>query len=263
MSPLYLLLFFFLSSSFAIRDADFKLCSRRKAACFEHSDRIDVSIPTLNQLPCLTVCTDRKLSPIPRSNPTVLTSLLLLLSGDINLNPGPISVRAPINHVRMATINVRSISNKTASFCDIVESKKLDVVAVTETWLSTNETSASLADVTPNGFKLVHKPRKGRGGGVAIMVNELFNSTPCDIPTYTSFEAVACKIATSSLWAHVICLYRLQDYPSEFWTNLKTSSLTCHPCQERYLLWEISICILIHHLVIQKLLQIYYQLLDL
>ena len=38
-----------------------------------------------------------------------------------------------------------------------VKKKKLDVVAVMETWLSTKETSASLADVTPNGFKLVQK----------------------------------------------------------------------------------------------------------
>ena len=53
------------------------------------------------------------------------------------------------------------------------------------------------------------------------MVNELFNLTPCDIPTYTSFEAVACKIATSSFSAHVICLYRLQDYPSEFFKQFE------------------------------------------
>ena len=177
-----------------------------------------MSIPTLNQLPCLTVCTDRKLSPIPRSNPNVVVSLLLLLSGDISLNPGP--SLSLINNVRMDIIIVRSISDKIASFSDIVESKKLDVVAVTETWLSTKETSASLADVTPNGFKLVQNPRKGRGG-VAIMVTELFNLTPCDIPTYTNFEAVACEIATSSFSAHVICLYRLQDYPSEFFQQFE------------------------------------------
>ena len=130
MSPLYLLLLFFMSTS----DSEFKLCSARKTYCFELTDRIDVSIPTRNQSPCLTVCTDRKLSPIPRSNPNVVVSLLLLLSGDISLNPGPSP--SPI---------------------------KLDVVTVTETWLSTMGASASLADVTPNGFKLVQNPRKGRG----------------------------------------------------------------------------------------------------
>ena len=149
------------------------------------------------------MCDPPRIYPSLKSNPNVVVSLLLLLSGDISLNPG--SSPSPINNVRMAKINVRSISNEIASFCDIVESKKLDVVAVTETWLSTKETSASLADVTPNGFKLVQNPRKGRGGGVAIMVNELFNLTPCDITNYTSFEEVACKIATSSSFsAHVI-----------------------------------------------------------
>ena len=208
-----------MSTSFTFRDSEFKLCSTRKTDCFELTDRIDVSIPTLSQLPCLTVCTDLKLSPIPRSNPNVLVSLLLLLSGDISLNPGPSPSR--INNVRIATINVRSISKKIASFCAIVESKKLDVVAVTATWLSTYQTSASLAKVTPNGFKLVQNPRKERGRGVAIMVNELLNLTPCDIPTYTSFDTVACKIATSSFSAHVICLYRLQEYPSEFFKQFE------------------------------------------
>ena len=81
----------------------------------------------------------------------------------------------------MSTINVRSISNTILSFCDIVESKKLDVVAVAEMWMFRKETSASLADVTSKGFKLVHNLRKGRRGGVAIMVNKFFNLTPCDI----------------------------------------------------------------------------------
>ena len=49
----------------------------------------------------------------------------------------------------MATINVRSISNRIAFFSDIVESEKLDAVSVTETWLTTKETSASLTEVTP------------------------------------------------------------------------------------------------------------------
>ena len=59
-----------------------------KLIFFDLTDRIDVSIPTLNQLPCLTVCTDRKLSLIPRSNTNAVVSLLLLLLGDVSLNPG-------------------------------------------------------------------------------------------------------------------------------------------------------------------------------
>ena len=43
------------------------------------------------------------------------------------------------------------------------------------------------------------------------MVKEIFNLIQCDIPTYTSFE----PIATCSVSAHLICLHRLRDYPSE------------------------------------------------
>ena len=51
----------------------------------------------------------------------------------------------------MATLNVRSLTSKCASFLDLALSKKLDVVAITETWLTTKETSADLADITPQG----------------------------------------------------------------------------------------------------------------
>ena len=52
------------------------------------------------------------------------------------------------------------------------------MVAITETWLSPKETSAGLADLAPQGFKLIHQPRQGKtGGGVAIMVADHLNVT--------------------------------------------------------------------------------------
>ena len=60
--------------------------------------------------------------------------------------------------------------------------KSLDVVAITETWLKAKETSTALADITPQGYSLIHKPRRGKqGGGVAIiMTNNKFDVTPTD-----------------------------------------------------------------------------------
>ncbi len=111
-------------------------------------------------------------------------SLLLLLSGDVSLNPGPVTDR-----VRMATINVQSLCNKAASFSDLVSSKKLDIIAVTETWLSPKETKAGLADVASNGYRLIHKARPGgqTGGGVAILASDQFNLTKHEIPEYSRF----------------------------------------------------------------------------
>ena len=59
--------------------------------------------------------------PFTYRNPNLATCYLTLLqlSEDISLNPGPSP--SPINNVRMAKINIRSISKEIASFYDIVE----------------------------------------------------------------------------------------------------------------------------------------------
>ena len=104
--------------------------------------------------------------------------LLLLLSGDVSLKSGPNS-----NRIRMATVSVRLIRQKSASFSDLVTTKSLNVVAITKTWLKCKETSAALAEVTQQGYSLIHEPRRGKqGGGVAVMTNNKFDVSPCKIP---------------------------------------------------------------------------------
>ena len=116
---------------------------------------------------------------IYRPRPNVFLPLLLLLSGDVSLNPDPtISSR-----IRMATVNVRSIRQKSASVSDLVTTKSLDVVAITETWLKAKETSAALADIT---------------------ISLMYNVSPCKIPQYTSFESVGYKISAPIFSAHVV-----------------------------------------------------------
>ena len=145
------------------------------------------------------------------------TATLILLAGDVSLNPGP----SGSDFMRMATLNVRSLTSKCACFSDLVSSKMLDVVAITETWLLPKETSAGLADLTPQGFKLIYQPRQGKtGGGVAIMVAKHLKVTRCKMSQFVSFEAMCCKITPSSFCAQVICLYRQPGYPTLFFQDL-------------------------------------------
>ena len=163
------------------------------------------------------MCTNRRLRFISISINNFCTATLILLDGDVSLNPGP----SGSDFIRMATLNVRSLTSKCASFSDLVSSKKLDVVAITEMWLSPKETSAGLADLTPRGFKLIHQPRQGKtGGGVAIMVADHLNVTKCKMSQFSSFEVMCCKI-TSSFCAQVICLYRQPGYPTLFFEQFQ------------------------------------------
>ena len=92
-------------------------------------------------------------------------SIILILSGDISLNPGP-SVR----NIKACLLNARSLRNKTSAFSDFVWSNDLDMVGVTETWLRPSDTQGLIDEITPAGFQLHHVPRRNKkGGGVAVL----------------------------------------------------------------------------------------------
>ncbi len=244
-----------MSTSAATRDSNFRLCCAREA-CYpcDLSVRIDVSIPTLNRLPCLTVCMSRRLLPIPRTRPANFqVTLLLLLSGDVNLNPGPVihgSAPTETHNIRVATTNVQSIREKSAAVSDLVTSKQLDVLAITETWLTPDETDSSIADITPTGYNFFHRPRQERtssgawrtGGGAGLLISDKFKAYAHSIPTYTSFDAICTEIRSSSFSGYVVSLYRPQGCATLFLTDLQ-ELLTClHPLSsDLYILGDFNL----------------------
>ena len=76
-------------------------------------------------------------------------SLLLLLAGDVSLNPGP-----GVRDLHLGAVNGRSMRDKASAQSDFVASKSIDFLGITETWLTTKETSADLADMNPEGFSV-------------------------------------------------------------------------------------------------------------
>ena len=202
MSPLFSLCVIFLSCSAASRSHDFTLCN----TLAQWSDVISTpskymttqeSLTYLHSLPCLNLCFNRKLLPIPRSRPTFKLALILLLAGDVSRNPGPV-----IRHnIRLATTNIRSIREKTASLTDLIISKTIDILAVTETWLRPHDTDACIADISPPGYTFHHRPRPvGRCGGVGFLISNLFNVNLYTSPDYTTFESICLNISNSCFW---------------------------------------------------------------
>ena len=111
--------------------------------------------------------------------------------------------------MRFATTNVRSVRHKSAALSDMILSKHVDILALTETWLLASDTSACLAYICPNGFCLYHHPRRsGRGGGVAFLVPEIYKVEIIHTPQYQSFEVICIVIKHSSLSANFVCIYR-------------------------------------------------------
>ena len=117
MSPFFLGTVFFLLISMTQRDSEFVLCGSESS---EEDPCLSISPNNLlfskifsAKLPTLAVCFNRKLLPLPSSRPSFKLPILLLLAGDVSLNPGPSCTSSGL---KIATMNVRSIRQNTASF---------------------------------------------------------------------------------------------------------------------------------------------------
>ena len=77
----------------------------------------------------------------------------------MSFNPDP-----GVCGLRLGTINARSMRDKVPALSDLVSSKSIYLLSIIETWLTTKETSADLADMTTEGFSFFHKPRTRRRG---------------------------------------------------------------------------------------------------
>jgi len=80
--------------------------------------------------------------------------LLILLSGDIQFNPEPVSRVSSLN---MCTLNIRCFTNPVhyTAIADLADTHNIDVFALTETWISPNTTSAQLFDAIPRGLTFI------------------------------------------------------------------------------------------------------------
>ena len=129
----FLLSVLFLSLSMSRRGSDFTLCRSQQSdsklnILSPHTSISPYQTHSLNVLPALHTCQNRKLLPRPRTRPEFTVQLLLLLAGDVSVNPGP------THNLRAATVNARSMHAKGPVLSDLMVGKALDVLGITETW---------------------------------------------------------------------------------------------------------------------------------
>ena len=94
-------------------------------------------------------------SPAHLSFRCPLLLAFLFLSGDIELNPGPVSFT-------LCTLNIRSILHPlhSAALSDLIDAHNLHLFCLTETWIKPTTTSAELLNCTPPKYTLLSVPRK-------------------------------------------------------------------------------------------------------
>ena len=62
------------------------------------------------------------------------------------------------------------------SLSDLISAKQNDILAKTETWLSSCDTSACLSDISHLAFPYFTAPPSGRGGGMALLITYVKHS---------------------------------------------------------------------------------------
>ena len=157
--------------------------------------------------------------------------LLLLLCGDISVNPGPSSsshssanishnaTRLSSKNFLLYSLNIRSLlnENNSTSLTDLASgSRPPDLIALQETWLSSTSSNAHIADCIPPGYSLQSFPRitasskssKISGGGTAFLVREPAVVLNSSRHTFSSFECSSTTLRLSSDLLTVFNIYR-------------------------------------------------------
>ena len=123
--------------------------------------------------------------------------------------------------IKLCTLNVRSIKNKSADFIDYVCSSDADLFALTETWLA-DEDTAHRAQMVPVGYKLIDRSRVDRvGGGTALLYRENINVTKIGSEERRSFEYLELLVSSGSFRVRLVIVYR-PPYSSSHPVTLNT-----------------------------------------
>ncbi|CAB3987353.1 Hypothetical predicted protein [Paramuricea clavata] len=133
---------------------------------------------------------------------------ILLLGGDIATNPGPNSTRPHIHTngnnqsiLRCYYQNVRSIrsGNKLREFQDTVYANQYDIVAISESWLTSD---ISDSELLPWNYDIFRCDRKSltisRGGGVLLASRSNLRCSPVVFTKNNNIELSAIEINTRS-----------------------------------------------------------------
>ena len=135
-------------------------------------------------------------------------SLILLLSGDICTNPGPIHTQ-----LKLSCANVNSLNKRAPLVESFVRDNGIHLLCLTETKLHESDTHSHVQSLIPPGFTLLRQDRQvqvstNRGGGVACLTDERFTSSPIPSNLYPSFEHLIVHSDFGKVKLNIITVYR-------------------------------------------------------
>ena len=111
-----------------------------------------------------------------------------------------------INGNNLGLGNAQSVRGKKDVICDHVIDHKLDILCLTETWLSASRDARVICELTPAGYKFMHVDRRGRGGGVVILYKSSFDLTVISSKINASFESLQIKLTSNPTSLQIVVM---------------------------------------------------------
>ena len=124
--------------------------------------------------------------------------------------------------IRVGTLNVRSAVHKGPLIVDIINSKSLDVLVVTETWFQPHMPDTVINDILPDGYHSTHYFRPSKGGGISIVYRRELRSSILRVScAATTYERVTIKFTLGAKRLNIVEIYRPPPTPTKlFFTEL-------------------------------------------
>ena len=110
---------------------------------------------------------------------------------------------------KLATWNAQYVNNKSASVCDLVISKHLDIFTVTESWISNGNNTIAEILTTLKDFDYYNDLRINRAGrGTGVLLRKDFKVLRNKSFPFSSMEYIDLHISHSTLTMRLITIYR-------------------------------------------------------
>ena len=95
---------------------------------------------------------------------------------------------------------------------DVIHDHHVDLIAVTETWMFSDEPDAVARDIAPTGFRILHaclgkSADTHLGGKVAIIHRESFNLLTVNLRRFCKFEHLSVKLQSPTAPSQITCIY--------------------------------------------------------
>ncbi|MGK2863853.1 MAG: endonuclease/exonuclease/phosphatase family protein [Chitinophagaceae bacterium] len=134
---------------------------------------------------------------------------ILLLSGDVEVNPGPASPSVHFAQFNSQSIHPNQTVDKPIILKQFIKDYKIDVLGLSETWLSPDELPSTINSIVPDGFSFTHIPRPtGRGGGVGFIYKSELKVLNFKMNAFPTFECIVIKFVFNNTSFAFAQIYR-------------------------------------------------------